>query len=168
MTDLERGPSSEQGPSMRVEPLLNKSPDPHSIVERLKTELLKWWSFDDYQRHTHTWHTRTDFIFTELPKILAEYESSLSRIKSETVELRQNYVDANEGRLDAIALLTRVHQLGATSAWRRMPDGNSFNATPLGQDIASAIRSSLTNGGSGAEKTAESNHSPSTLNAETE
>lgn len=53
----------------------------------------------------------------------------------------QDYVDANEARLEAIALLTRVHQLGATSAWRRMPDGGSFNATPLGQDIAAALSS---------------------------
>ena len=34
-------------------------------------ELRKWWSFDDHQFHTHTWHTREDFIKDELPKLLA-------------------------------------------------------------------------------------------------
>lgn len=26
------------------------------------TELRKWWSFDDGQMHTHSWHSREDFI----------------------------------------------------------------------------------------------------------
>lgn len=38
-------------------------------------ELRKWWSFDDGQVHTHSWHTREDFIEKELPALLAAYES---------------------------------------------------------------------------------------------
>lgn len=33
--------------------------------------LREWWSFDDGQRHTHSWHSREDFIENELPKLLA-------------------------------------------------------------------------------------------------
>ena len=32
--------------------------------------LRKWWSFDSHQQHTHSWHTREDFIERELPKLL--------------------------------------------------------------------------------------------------
>lgn len=34
-------------------------------------ELRKWWSFDDGQQHTHTWHSREDFISQRLPHLLA-------------------------------------------------------------------------------------------------
>jgi hypothetical protein len=34
-------------------------------------ELRKWWSFDDYQHHTHSWHSREDFIEKKLPSMLA-------------------------------------------------------------------------------------------------
>ena len=33
-------------------------------------ELRKWWSFDDRQVHTHTWHSREDFIEKQLPALL--------------------------------------------------------------------------------------------------
>lgn len=33
--------------------------------------LREWWSFDDRQQHTHSWHSREDFISDELPKLLA-------------------------------------------------------------------------------------------------
>jgi len=32
--------------------------------------LREWWAFDDRQQHTHSWHTREDFIRDELPKLL--------------------------------------------------------------------------------------------------
>src|SRR5690606_11098639 len=35
------------------------------------TELRKWWSFDDRQCHTHSWHSREDFIEKKLPELLA-------------------------------------------------------------------------------------------------
>jgi hypothetical protein len=34
-------------------------------------ELRKWWSFDDRQFHTHSWHTREDFTKEKLPELLA-------------------------------------------------------------------------------------------------
>lgn len=34
------------------------------------TELRKWWSFDDGQMHTHSWHSREDFIKDKLPQLL--------------------------------------------------------------------------------------------------
>lgn len=34
-------------------------------------ELRKWWSFDDRQRHSHSWHSREDFIQKKLPDLLA-------------------------------------------------------------------------------------------------
>ena len=34
-------------------------------------ELRKWWSFDDRQMHTHSWHSREDFIERKLPELLA-------------------------------------------------------------------------------------------------
>lgn len=33
-------------------------------------ELRKWWSFDDRQMHTHSWHSREDFIAKKLPELL--------------------------------------------------------------------------------------------------
>lgn len=35
-------------------------------------ELRKWWSFDDSQQHTHSWHSREDFIKDKLPTLLAK------------------------------------------------------------------------------------------------
>lgn len=35
-------------------------------------ELRKWWSFDDGQMHTHSWHDRENFIERKLPSLLAE------------------------------------------------------------------------------------------------
>lgn len=34
-------------------------------------ELRKWWSFDDGQIHTHSWHSREDFIKIKLPELLS-------------------------------------------------------------------------------------------------
>jgi hypothetical protein len=41
--------------------------------DRLKLiadELRKWWSFDDRQQHTHSWHDRENFIERKLPELL--------------------------------------------------------------------------------------------------
>ena len=74
----------------------------------------------------------------------------------------QKYIDANEAHIEAVKLLSRVHKLGQTAGWRRMPTGMLFSATELATDIASAIRAA------GETKTAESGHSPSTHNSESE
>ena len=52
----------------------------------------------------------------------------------------QKYIDANEAHIEAVKLLSRVHKLGQTAGWRRMPTGMLFSATELATDIASAIR----------------------------
>jgi len=49
-------------------------------------ELRKWWSFDDRQFHTHTWHTREDFIRDELPKLLAAQRFETTEISEATVK----------------------------------------------------------------------------------
>jgi len=51
-----------------------------TLVGRLQEALKQWWSFDDRQRHTHSWHTRTDFIYTELPKLVAPFEAEIERL----------------------------------------------------------------------------------------
>lgn len=59
-----------------------KRPDPAArlAVERerfeaavhiVAAELRCWWSFDERQQHTHSWHTREDFIERRLPELLA-------------------------------------------------------------------------------------------------
>lgn len=39
--------------------------------QEFANELRKWWSFDDRQHHTHSWHDREDFIEKRLPELLA-------------------------------------------------------------------------------------------------
>jgi hypothetical protein len=43
-------------------------------------ELRKWWSFDDRQQHTHSWHSREDFIEKKLPKLLDQVRFDLPPI----------------------------------------------------------------------------------------
>lgn len=43
-------------------------------------ELRKWWSFDDGQIHTHSWHSREDFIERKLPGLLDRVRFDLPRI----------------------------------------------------------------------------------------
>ncbi len=45
-------------------------PAPRTLAERIAAELRLHWSFDDAQRHTHTWHDREDFIAKVLPALL--------------------------------------------------------------------------------------------------
>ena len=33
---------------------------------RIRGEIRKWWTFNEYQEHTHSWHTREDFIEQKL------------------------------------------------------------------------------------------------------
>ena len=62
---------------------------------RFADELRKWWSFDNGQVHTHTWHSREDFIEKALPKLLSQTlafrlaATNVERIKA----LRKFYVD---------------------------------------------------------------------------
>ncbi len=39
-------------------------------MAKIVPELRKYWSFSDGQQHTHTWHSREDFIFKVLPDLL--------------------------------------------------------------------------------------------------
>jgi hypothetical protein len=38
-----------------------KAHGPDSVMELL-TELDQWWSFDNAQQHTHSWHDKQDFL----------------------------------------------------------------------------------------------------------
>jgi hypothetical protein len=47
-----------------------------AIVGKLPELLRKWWSFGSKQQHTHSWHTREDFL-AELEKAVAGKPSLL-------------------------------------------------------------------------------------------
>lgn len=137
---------------------LNKSPDPHSIVERLELHAVCIAPLGS-KSGEERW---------EAARALREAATIISDLQAERDRIERNR-DMWKGQCERQAaslttmrdLLTRVDGLGRTNAWRRMPTGGSFNATALGQDIASAIRSSLTN--VREEKTAESEHCPPTM-----
>lgn len=57
-------------------------------------ELRKYWAFDDNQQHTHSWHTREDFIAQNLPKLLADYVQRLSPQVGEDVVDRAKVLEA--------------------------------------------------------------------------
>ena len=40
-------------------------------VRDFAAELRQWWTFDNQQQHTHSWHSREDFIQKRLPALLA-------------------------------------------------------------------------------------------------
>lgn len=42
-----------------------------NAIQYFAGELRKWWSFDDRQHHTHSWHSREDFIERMLPALLS-------------------------------------------------------------------------------------------------
>jgi hypothetical protein len=46
-------------------------------------ELRKWWSFDDRQMHTHSWHSREDFIEKVLPKLLEKVKEDCYELMME-------------------------------------------------------------------------------------
>lgn len=46
------------------------TPNPDDRIRAFAEELRKWWSFDDRQQHTHSWHSREDFIAKKLPELL--------------------------------------------------------------------------------------------------
>lgn len=58
---------------MSGEPTMETDPGDQQAgaVKLFATELRKWWSFDNAQQHTHSWHTREDFIANQLPALVA-------------------------------------------------------------------------------------------------
>lgn len=62
-------------------------------IEAFAAELRKWWSFDEHQMHTHSWHAREDFIRDTLPDLLAaaieqDLPDALADAKLEIAHLR--------------------------------------------------------------------------------
>jgi len=49
------------------------------IARPFADELRKWWSFDDRQHHTHSWHSREDFIEKKLPELIASIVARAAR-----------------------------------------------------------------------------------------
>lgn len=47
--------------------------------EEFAEELRKWWSFGDMQQHTHSWHSREDFIEKKLPELLSRIRRDANR-----------------------------------------------------------------------------------------
>ncbi len=45
-----------------------------TLQERLRATLRSWWSFDNHQQHTHSWHERERFIDIELPKMFSDFQ----------------------------------------------------------------------------------------------
>lgn len=58
---------------------------------RFADELRKWWSFDDGQMHTHSWHSREDFIERELPKLLTRPTPAERPVP----QVREDWIDQN-------------------------------------------------------------------------
>lgn len=52
-------------------------------------ELRKWWSFDDRQHHTHSWHSREDFIAEKLPELLKRVRHPLLMANPAMINLRE-------------------------------------------------------------------------------
>lgn len=48
----------------------HESPAPDALTP-FRKQIREWWSFNSAQRHTHSWHTREDFL-KRLPEILSE------------------------------------------------------------------------------------------------
>jgi hypothetical protein len=61
-----RARQSQKSPS----PSLLETAKPPIGLKAFTDELRQWWSFDDHQQHTHSWHTREDFISKKLPELL--------------------------------------------------------------------------------------------------
>jgi hypothetical protein len=59
-------------------------------------ELRKWWSFSDSQVHTHSWHSREDFIEKKLPSLL-------NKIRHATITARE-HASAAENSLHIFSL----------------------------------------------------------------
>lgn len=74
----------------------NPGPKPQVVSVAFAAELRKWWSFDNYQHHTHSWHTREDFIDKRLPELLEQVRSEMfleSRQRIECSKCGHNIVE---------------------------------------------------------------------------
>lgn len=79
-------------------------PDPRALVAEavasVARELRLWWSFDDRQQHTHSWHTREDFIERALPDLMDNaLTAALDRAER-----------AERDLAEAVGLLRRQHE----------------------------------------------------------
>jgi len=122
----------------RIVELEGKNAEAAETIERLTTERDQ--AIADERRHVQTLNDNGIGSHTEAVAMVFDWKSRALTAEAQRDGALQKYVDANEAHRDAMALLVRVHQLGMTSAWRRMPDGSSFGSTHLAGEIASAIR----------------------------
>lgn len=87
--------------------LASRKAEPVAITEecRLFAEVLReWWSFSDQQQHTHSWHTREDFIERELPKLLKSHRAEQVRGLSREVADLHKRLDAHVATLAALGI----------------------------------------------------------------
>lgn len=155
-----------RGPSLHTEPLLHPSPEPFhgesDIVERLRsTAQLPVCPYD--RRSPDYWTTPDDQpcvicgTLNEVnapnlckgadTRIMEQAAAEIERLRREAECHRHmadnnyaNWSAATDERDVALELLSRVHQLGQTGGWRRMPGGLPFSATELATDVAAALR----------------------------
>lgn len=89
----------------------NESPAPDALTP-FRKEIREWWSFNSAQRHTHSWHTREDFI-KRLPEILSEcgiHPAASSEPPAEEVEtLRAELLHERGWRIRLQAALMYWH-----------------------------------------------------------
>lgn len=72
-----------------------------------RKQIREWWSFNSAQRHTHSWHTREDFI-KRLPEILSEcgiHPAASPEPPTEEVETLRKRVKELEAALAPFSLI---------------------------------------------------------------
>ncbi|MBN9601856.1 MAG: hypothetical protein J0G33_02885 [Afipia felis] len=82
------------------------APSVEVLIAKFAESLRRYWSFDDRQRHTHTWHNREDFIAEVLPNLIAPNLSS--ECWSEAVEAAAEFATCFADKCDATAFSTTV------------------------------------------------------------
>ena len=113
------------------------SPD---SVQTFAEELRKWWSFDERQHHTHSWHDRENFIERKLPELLKPPFIGCSNSLCVYYAGRQAPVkdDVAQG-----VPATDIAEKCARIAERHVGAGNSPAYDEACRDIAKAIRDAM-------------------------
>ena len=58
----------------------------NELAAAIADELRKWWSFDNHQNHTHSWHCREDFIQKELPRLTTQHADEVAELREQLAE----------------------------------------------------------------------------------
>lgn len=99
------------------------SPLVEQVAGDFADELRKWWSFDDGQFHTHSWHSREDFIADKLPSLL---ERAIQQA-------------VGDGWRDIVEMCAKVAETNPYEE-PNMRAVEEFVSRPIRRQIAAAIR----------------------------